>query len=137
MLLETTRFAKERLMTPRHVLYVNAIATALCAIGMLATRGILYPLFGLDAPLLLDALATGLLAYAAVVAGVARRAAIDRPTLMSFAIVDALWVAGSAVALVLFWNQLAPIARVLVVAVALATDVFATLQYRAAKRLAA
>ena len=124
-------------MTPRHVLYVNAIATALCAIGMLATRGVLYPLFGLDAPLLLDALAIGLLAYAAVVAKAARRAAIDRPTLMSFAIVDALWVAASAVALVLFWNQLAPIARVLVIAVALATDVFATLQYRAAKRLAA
>ena len=124
-------------MTPHHILYVNAISTALCAIGMLATRGLLYPLFGLDSPRLLDALAIGLLAYAAVVAGAARRAAIDRPTLMSFAIVDALWVAGSAVALVLFWNQLAPIARVLVIAVALATDVFATLQYRAARRLAA
>ena len=123
-------------MTPHHILYVNAIATALCGIGMLAARQILYPLFGLDGPLLLDALAIGLLAYAAVVAGVARRSAIDRPTLMTFAIVDGLWVAGSAVVLVMFWTQLAPAARILIIAVALATDVFATLQYRAARRLA-
>lgn len=92
-------------MTPHHILYVNAIATALCAIGMLATRGLLHPLFALDSPLLLDALAIGLLVYAGVVATATRRDAIDRPTLISFAIVDALWVAGSAVALVLFWNH--------------------------------
>jgi hypothetical protein len=124
-------------MTPHHILHVNALSTAVCGIAMLAARGVLYPLFGLESPLLLDALAIGLLAYAAVVAGAARRTALDRPTLMTLAIVDALWVAGSAVALVLFWNQLDPIARVLVIAVALATDVFATLQYRAARRLAA
>ena len=53
---------------------------------------------------------------------------------MAFAIVDALWVAGSAVVLLLFWGQLTPVARVLVIAVALAVEVFATLQYRAAGR---
>ena len=124
-------------MTPRHILYINAVSTALCGIAMLGARGLLYPLFGLESPLLLDALAIGLLAYAAVVAGAARRSAIDRPTLMTFAIVDGLWVAGSAVVLVMFWNQLAPAARILIIAVALATDAFATLQYRAARRLAA
>jgi CHASE2 domain-containing sensor protein len=124
-------------MTPHRILSVNAISTALCAIGMLAARGILYPLFGLDSPLVLDALAVGLLAYAAVVASVTWRNRLDRPTLMTFAILDALWVAGSAVVLVLFWNQLTPAARVLIIAVALATDAFATLQYRAARRLTA
>ena len=53
---------------------------------------------------------------------------------MAFAIVDALWVAGSAVVLLLFWGQLTPVARVLVIAVALAVEVFATLQYRAARK---
>jgi len=122
-------------MTPHRILYVNALSTALCAIGMLAARGILYPLFGLDSPLVLDALAVGLLVYAAVVAGVTRRNSLDRPTLMTFAILDALWVAGSAVVLVLFWTEFTPSARVLVIAVALATDAFATLQYLAARRL--
>jgi hypothetical protein len=122
-------------MTAHRILYVNAAATAACGIGMLATRGFLHALFGLGSPLLLDALAVGLLAYAAVVAAVARREAIDRPTLMTLAIVDGLWVAGSAVVLVLWWNAFTPAARVLVIVVALATDAFATLQYRAARRL--
>jgi hypothetical protein len=128
---------KEHIMTPHHILYINAFSTALCGIAMLAARPILYPLFGLESPVLLDALAIGLLAYAGVVAGAARRSSIDRPTLMTFAIVDGVWVAGSAVVLVMFWNQLTPAARVLIIAVALATDAFATLQYRAARRLAA
>ena len=123
-------------MTPHHILYVNALSTAVCGVAMLAARRVLYPLFGLESPLLLDALAVGLLAYAAVVASVTWRNSLDRPTLMTFAIVDGLWVAGSAVVLVMFWNQLTPAARILIIAAALATDVFATLQYRAARRLA-
>ena len=65
------------------------------------------------------------------------RDTVDRPTLMTFAIVDALWVAASAVVLLFFWGQFAPLARVLVIAVAVAVEVFATLQYRAAAALKA
>ena len=57
---------------------------------------------------------------------------VDRPTLLAFTAADALWVAGSAVVLLLFWSQFTPLARTLVIVVALAVDVFATLQYRAA-----
>jgi hypothetical protein len=46
-------------------------------------------------------------------------------------------VVGSAVVLVLFWTELAPLARLLVVAVALVVEVFATLQFRAAGRVMA
>lgn len=119
-------------MTPHRILNLNALSTAACAVGMLITRGTLYSFFGLETPLLLDVLAVGLLAYAAALIVVARRETIDRPTLLAFAIVDALWVVGSAGVLLLFWGQLTPLARVLVVAVALAVEVFATLQYRAA-----
>jgi hypothetical protein len=63
---------------------------------------------------------------------VARQPSVDRPVLLAFTIGDALWVAGSAVVLLFFWNQFTPAARVLVIAVALAVDVFAMLQYRAA-----
>jgi len=50
--------------------------------------------------------------------------------------VDALWVAGSAVVLVLFWGQFAPVARLIVIAAAVVVDLFATLQFRAAGKAA-
>jgi CHASE2 domain-containing sensor protein len=119
-------------MTPHRILQLNALSTAACALGMLLTRGALYAQFGLDTPLVLDVLAVGLLAYAGMLASAARRQNVDRATLLVFTAGDALWVAGSAVALLLFWGQFTPVARALVVAVALAVDIFATLQYRAA-----
>ena len=122
-------------MTPQRILQLNALSTAACAIGMLLTRGTLHTLFGLDTPLLLDVVAVGLLACAGALGAVARQETIARSTLMAFAIVDALWVVGSAVVLLLFWGQLTPVARVLVIAVALAVEVFATLQYRAAGKV--
>ena len=122
-------------MTPHRIFQLNVLSTAACAIGMLVSRGTLHTFFGLDTPLPLDVLAVGLLAYAGALAVVSRQETIERSTLMAFAIVDALWVAGSAVVLLLFWDQLTPSARVLVIAVALAVEVFATLQYRAAGRV--
>ena len=119
-------------MTPHRILQLNAIATAGCAIGMLATRGILYPLFGLAGPLLLDAIAIGLLAYAGALAAVAHRPPVSREALLFFTIADGAWVVGSAVVLLMFWSELAASARVLVIAVAIVVEVFATLQFRAA-----
>ena len=119
-------------MTAHRILYLNAFSTAGCAAGLLAARGLLYPLFGLESPLLLDVVAVGLALYAGALAYAARRETIARETLMAFTIADALWVAASALVLVLFWGQLAPLARLLIVAVALVVEVFAGLQYRAA-----
>lgn len=119
-------------MRPHHILQLNAISTAACAVGMLVTRGALHSHFGLGTPLLLDILALGLLAYAGALVAAARHHAVERPTLLAFTVGDALWVGASAVALMLFWNQFTPVGRVLVIVVALAVDVFAMLQYRAA-----
>jgi hypothetical protein len=119
-------------MTPHRILQLNALFTAAGAAGMLVTRGLLYPHFGLERPLVLDMLAAGLLAYAGALVVAARRQRVDRLTLLVFTAGDALWVAGSAVALLLFWGQFTPLARALVIVVALAVEVFATLQYRAA-----
>ena len=47
-------------MTSHRIRQLNAASTAVCALGMFAARGGLYPLFGLDGPSLLDALAVGL-----------------------------------------------------------------------------
>jgi hypothetical protein len=122
-------------MTPHRILQLNAASTALCALGMLAARGVLHPLFGLDAPLLLDALAVGLLAYAGLLARAAHRRPVTRQALVAFTVADAVWVLGSAIVLVAFWTELAASARFLIIAVALVVEVFATLQFLAAGRI--
>jgi CHASE2 domain-containing sensor protein len=76
-----------------------------------------------------------LLAYAGALAVVAVRRPVTRQALMAFTVADGLWVAASVVVLLLYWSQLAPVARFLVVAVGLAVEVFATLQFRAARRI--
>jgi hypothetical protein len=119
-------------MTSHGILQINAVSTAGSAVALLAGRGILPRFFGLSSPLLLDVVAVAFLVYAAALAVVAARRPVHRHALMAFAIADAAWVAGSAVALVMFWPQLAPLGRILIIAVALVVEVFATLQYRAA-----
>ena len=57
-----------------------------------------------------------------------------RQALLAFTVADALWVAASALVLLLFWAELAGVARFLVIAVALVVEVFATLQFLAAGR---
>jgi hypothetical protein len=119
-------------MTPNRILTLNALSTAGCAIAMLLGRGILYSLFGLSSPFLLDAIAVGLLAYAAALWVVSRQGEISRRALLLFTLVDDAWVIGSAIVLVMFWSDLAPIARLLTIVVALVVEVFALLQFRAA-----
>jgi len=125
------------IMTPQRILQLNAMTTAACAFAMFATRGTLYSLFGLDHPVLLDVVAGGLFAYAGALALAAQRRAVSRQALMTFTAADVMWVVGSAVVLVLFWAELAPLARLLVIAVGLVVEVFATLQFRAAGRVTA
>ena len=120
-------------MTSSRILQLNAAFTIVGAIGMLAARGILPDLFGVDTPTLLDAIAVGLLGYAGLLVVVARRPPIRREAMMAFALADAAWVVGSAVVLVMFWGQMAAVARVLILVVALAVEVFAALQFRAAR----
>jgi len=119
-------------MTSHRILQLNAISTAACAVGMLAARGVLPALFGLDGPALLDLLAVGLLAYAGTLAGAANRRPVTRQALLAFTVADVLWVVASAIVLLLFWPEFAAIARFLVIVVALVVEVFATLQFLAA-----
>jgi hypothetical protein len=119
-------------MTPHRILRMNALFTAIGAAGLLAARPWTPPLFGLDSPALLDAIAVASFLYAGVVALLARGRAIDRRTMLTFAIADTTWVVGSAIVLLLFWSRLAPLGRALIIAVAVAVDLLAMLQFRAA-----
>lgn len=120
-------------MTSNRILQINATATAATGLAMLAARGFLPPLFGLGSPLLLDLIAIFFLVYAAGLLYFAARPQIERSALLAFAAADGAWVAGSAVILLMFWPQLTPIARVLIIAVAVVVDAFAMLQFRAAR----
>ena len=124
------------MIASHRILQLNALSTAACAVSMLATRSVLPPLFGLESPMPLDILAVSLLAYAGALAVAAARQPVTRLTLIAFTLGDALWVVASAIVVILFWTELAPIARLLVIAAALVVEVFATLQYRAAGRVA-
>ncbi len=135
-MLVANMFQEVQNVTSHRILQLNGVSTAACAVGVLAARGSLHPLFGLDSPVLLDVLAIGLLAYAGALILAARRRPVDRPTLMAFTIADAIWVGASAVVLVLFWAQMAPVARLLVIAAAIVVEIFATLQFRAANKAA-
>ena len=123
-------------MPAHRILQLNAVATAASGLAMLAARSLLHPWFGLESPLVLDAVALGFLGYAAVLAAAARRP-LARRTLLAFSLADGLWVVASAVLLLVFWAQLTPIARALVIAVAVFCEAVATLQFRAAGRTAA
>jgi hypothetical protein len=124
-------------MTAHRLLQLNALSTAACALVMVATRGLLHTQFGLSSPWLLDMLAGGLFVYAAAMALAAWKRPVARPALLAFTVADAAWVLGSAVILFAFWNDFAPLARVAVVLVAVVVEIFATLQFRAARRVVA
>ena len=124
-------------MTSSRILRLNATFTTAGALGMLITRGRLPALFGLDGPVLIDSIAIGLLAYACVLVVAARRWPIRAEILMAFALADAAWVIASAVVLLLFWGEMAMVARVLVLVVALIVEIFAGAQFCAARSVAA
>jgi hypothetical protein len=98
-------------MTSHRILQLNAVSTAACGLAMLATRATLHAFFGLDTPTLLDLLAVGFLLYAGALAVAARRQPVSREVLIAFTVADGLWVVASAMVLLLFWGQLAAVAR--------------------------
>jgi hypothetical protein len=120
-------------MTSNRILQINATATAVTGAAMLAARGFLPPLFGLGSPMLLDLIAIFFLAYAAVLFLAAGRPRVGPPALLAFAAADGAWVVGSVVVLLMFWPQLTPVGRVLIIGVAVIVDAFAMLQFRAAR----
>jgi hypothetical protein len=121
-------------LTARQTLLLDASATTATAILMFAGRSLLYPYFGLASPLVIDLAALAFLAYAAIVAFTARRESVSRAVVMTIAAVNAAYVAASAVLLLAFWADLQPIGRALIVAVAIAVEAFATLQFAAGRR---
>ena len=121
-------------LTARHTLLIDAAATTATALLMLAGRNLLFPYFGLTSPLVLDLTALAFLAYAGIIAVCARRT-VTRTAVMTTAAANAGYVVASAVLLILFWSDLQPVGRALMVMVAITVEAFATLQFAAGRRI--
>ena len=124
-------------MTARQTLLANATFTAASAIVLIAARDVLYPLFALNSPTLLTSIGIVLLLYAATLVLEARRVPPQRYALIAAALLDAGWVVGSVIVLLVAWPALAPSGRLLIIAAALIVELFAFLQFRASRTLGA
>src|SRR5688572_28648023 len=124
-------------LTAHRTVLIDAIATAASGMLILAARGILYPYFGLTSPRLLDIVAVTFIAYAAAIAVVAARPVISRAALMTIVGINVASVVASVAILIVFWTELEPIGRGMIIAVALIVETFATLQFAAARRTTA
>ena len=121
-------------MNPSRILQLNAASTMAAGVAMLLARSVLHPLFGIDSPLPLDVVAVCFVIYAAALWFAATQTAIGRRALLAFSALDALWVLASVAILLLFWGQLTPAGRFLLIAVALVVEGFATAQFLAARQ---
>ena len=122
------------ILTAHRTVLIDAIATAASGVLMLAARGILYPLFGLTSPLLLDLTAVAFLVYAAAISVVAMRPVISRAALMTIVFANLADVVASLAVLITVWAHLDPIGRALIIAVTFVVEAFAALQFVAARR---
>lgn len=121
-------------LTPRTAILIDAAATTATALLMFAARGVLYPYFGLTSPLLLDLTAAAFIVYAAIIALVARQPVIPRSAVLTIAGANIAYVAASLLLMVTLWSELHAVGRGLIIAVALAVEAFALLQFHAARR---
>ena len=122
------------ILTAHRAILIDAAATTATAVLLLTARNLLYPYFGLTSPRLLDVAAVAFIAYAAIIALAARQPVVSRATLMTIVAANVGYVLASIAALLVFWPQLHVVGRVLIVAVALAVEAFAALQYVAARK---
>ena len=76
-----------------------------------------------------------MLVYAGTLVVEARRVPPQKYALVTAAVLDAAWVVGSVIVVIVAWSALAPMGRALIIAAALIVEVFAFLQFRASRTL--
>ena len=118
----------------RRVLAVNAVTSGAFGAAFLVAGRPLAALLGC-APAFLWAFGAGLLAFAAHLGHVARKPAIARGEALYFAVVDAAYVAGSAIVLLGWPDLLTGMGRLFFALVADAVAVFSVLEFVGYRRL--
>src|SRR4029078_10204515 len=77
---------RSHVMTAQRILQFNAGTTLACAMGMMRAGNVLYPWFGLDSPMAIDAVAIAFIAYAGAMFSASRRRPVERQALIPFAL---------------------------------------------------
>ena len=119
----------------RRSLQLDGIASALCGALLLVAAGPVSTLAGLPGPGLARAVGAGLLVYAAALLWNAARATVSRGEVQLAVVLNAGWVAGSAVLIV--DGPLTLVGNLAVGAVAVAVLLFAVLEMIGLRRLRA
>jgi len=119
----------------RRSLQLDGIASALCGALLLVAAGPVSTLAGLPGPGLARAVGAGLLVYAAALLWNAARATVSRGEVQLAVVLNAGWVAGSAVLIV--DGPLTLVGNLAVGAVAVAVLLFAVLEIVGLRRLRA
>lgn len=120
----------------RHVLLADAAMSGTTAVLLMAAASPLAPLLGLPADFLFE-VGLMLVPFAASVFLVARGKPVSRPFAAAIAAVNALWVAGSIVFLLVDWLEPSALGVAFVLVQALVVALFAELQYTGLRRAAA
>ncbi len=131
----STQIIQSDRLTIRHVLYANAVLSAACGALFVAAARPVAAFLGLDAWGVILDLGLVMIAYAALLYFNIKRAAISRNFVLFTVIADSLWVAGSILLLLAGWVPFTVDGRWAVGLIALGTDIFATLQFLAWRKM--
>ncbi len=115
-------------------LKMNAVFSGLSAVAMLLAANWVAEQVGLPGPANVYAVAVFLLIFAAQLGNIVRTQAIRSWEIVAIIIGDLMWVAGSVVLGILYFQSFSTIGAVLVDVVALAVLIFAVIQMRGLRK---
>ena len=119
----------------KNLLVANSIFTSLCAITLFLNLSTFNALFGLKQTWILPTLAIGLLVYAFDLLMTSRSRVINDFKAKYFIAMDAFWVIGSGILIIVFQSQFSLSAILIIDAIALIVGIFGFLQYLAYRKV--
>lgn len=126
-----------RLPSLQNVLYANVTFSTACAVALFAATDLFVSHVLSVPPLVFQVLGIGLCAFALFVYMAARAAPLSRKLVTSIFIADVLWVLATPVLLIVMTERIPPLGELFIVEIAVVVAIFAILEWKGLKRLAA
>lgn len=121
----------------RRALQVNGLVSGLTGLGLIAGAQPLAAAMGLPGPAILFVVGAGLLPFALALLGYVAREPVDPRAVLTIAILDVAWVAGSVLILLGGWLPLTTAGKWGIAIVADVVAVFAALEFYGVRQLRA